>query len=94
MQKNLYAVYDVKAAIYLETLMLSHNDVQPCRSFTEAINDKANTMNKHAADFDLHKIGSFNIITGELQEAHQLILTGLKALTPPTEFHDRYQLDI
>lgn len=60
---NIYSVHDSKAEAYL-TPLFAPTDGVALRMFVQAAQEEGHQFNKHAADFTLFKIGSFDQITG------------------------------
>ena len=75
MTKVYYAVYDRKAEIYSQPF-LEIKDGTAIRAVQDlVINNKDHAFAKHPADFSLHRLGSFDEITGNIrgEKPHKLI---------------------
>lgn len=62
---NAYSIYDSKTNAF-STPFFTVNNATALRSFSDLANDPNSQIAKHAEDFSLHYIGSFNDDTGEL----------------------------
>lgn len=58
-----FAVYDSKAEAYLRPFFAETKGLA-LRSFVDAVNDPQSGMNKHADDYTLFEVGSFEQETG------------------------------
>lgn len=81
----IYAIKDVKAAIYLTPFITERNQVIPLRQFEELTNDPKSIINRHPEDFELHNLGLVNIETGEITPNNHplLVATALDMLPQP-----------
>lgn len=59
----IFTVNDSKAALFLQPFF-SRNAQTAKRSFSEAVNDAGHQFHKHAGDYTLFEIGSFDEETG------------------------------
>lgn len=55
---KIFSVYDVKAEAYMQPFFMQSTG-QACRSFEDTVNNPESVFNKHAADFTLFEIGTF-----------------------------------
>ncbi|AXH72221.1 MAG: nonstructural protein [Microviridae sp.] len=60
---KIYSVYDSKAEAYIQPIF-STNKATAIRSFAQAANDENTEFNRHAADYTLFEIGTWDEITG------------------------------
>lgn len=67
MDHNVYAIYDNAAKTYLVPLFVSRNDVVPTREFQQITNSPDSILHAHPGDFQLNKLGTINLDTGELK---------------------------
>lgn len=70
-----YAMYDTKAKRY-DTPFFAFDDVQAQRRFIMAINNPETVISQFKSSFELQKIGTFNVITGEITFEKDIILNG------------------
>lgn len=92
MQANqVYAVYDRKAQYYLPPFVC-RGDAEATRMFSEAVMTSETPISQYPADFDLVKVGSFDLETGVLtpENIPTLMLNGLVALTEAQRQRSRY----
>lgn len=70
----LVAVCDVKAGSFLPPMAVAHVQVA-MRSFEQEVNRDApdNMIAKYPEDFHLYKLGTFNQVTGDLEQEHELL---------------------
>lgn len=65
MKHGLYSVLDIKARAYIAPFTLPNDDMA-VRAFKEAANDSTHMFCKHAEDYTLYRIGTFDDETGIL----------------------------
>lgn len=85
MIRNKFAIYDSKADCYLDDFT-SPTIASALRSFTEAANTEGNQFNKHAGDFTLFHIGTFDPDLGlivPLEKGNINLGTALSVLHEP-----------
>lgn len=84
MIKQMFTIYDSKVEAYLDPF-LEQTVAAAIRSFSEAAADAGHMFHKHAADFTLFQIGSYDQTTGECTMLSAKVNLGL-ALEhlPPT----------
>lgn len=89
---QMYATYDRKAAVYLAPFFVQH-EPEALRAFTEAVVSSDTPLSQYPADFDLFRIGNFELETGHLDvEPHPVpVINGLVALTASQAERRRYQ---
>lgn len=63
MRLRAYSVFDSKAEAYLRPFFAETRGLA-VRSFSDAVNDPAHEMCKHAADYTLFEIGHFVVDSG------------------------------
>lgn len=82
MRVNIYAIRDKAAGIYLTPFIINRNDVTPIREFQSIVNNPESIMNQHAADFELHNIGTVDLeegnIAGYPSVPLTVVITGLE----------------
>jgi len=81
MIKNVYSVFDSKAATYGNPWFDLSNEVA-MRNFSDSVNDRniqGNQWNKHPEDFTLFHIGTFNDQTGMIVTATPVALVTASA---------------
>jgi len=66
MRISLYTIFDSKAGAYLPPFT-SVNDATALRSFESAIQQEDHDFNRHAEDYSLWTIGTFDQDKGELR---------------------------
>lgn len=92
MQANqVYAVYDRKAQYYLPPFT-ARGDAEASRMFTDAVMTSETPISQYPADFDLVKVGSFDLDTGVLtpEQPPRLMVNGLVCLTEAQRQRSRY----
>jgi len=62
---NMYAVYDMKAAAFLQPYF-SQLDATAIRALSAAVNDPTTMLNKFPGDYALYQIGTFDDQLGQL----------------------------
>lgn len=65
---NAYAIQDRKASVFNTPFFAVSHGVA-CRSFSDVANDPNTTIYRHAADFALYHIGTFDDASGRLLPA-------------------------
>lgn len=63
---NIFSVYDSKAEAFTQPFF-SATSGTAIRSFEQAANDQEHHFNKHAADYTLFHLGSFEETSGEFE---------------------------
>lgn len=81
MNITMFSVYDSKAAAYLQPLFAS-NQAVGIRMFSTAANDEEHEFNRHAGDFTLFEIGTFECDSGVFtpHKAHLSLGTALEQI--------------
>lgn len=80
MSYPIYSFRDTAAGRFGQPI-LEANEMTAVRGFKMAINSQQGTMNFAPQDFDLYKIGEFDIEKGELiPELPCLVMTGVQAV--------------
>jgi hypothetical protein len=75
MTNLIFAIYDKKAEAYLKPFMLKTKG-EALRSFMDAVNDEKTMFFKHADDYALYELGSYDDTTGTyLQETEDRMLS-------------------
>lgn len=62
---NMYAVYDLKAAAYLQPFF-SALDATAVRALAAVVNDPSSMISKFPGDYALFQIGTFDEVLGQL----------------------------
>lgn len=78
MNIKMFAIYDSQAACY-RSPMFFKTDGLAVRAFSDAVQDKneQNELHRHAGDFSLRHVGSFDDATGEIfPETPRQIISG------------------
>lgn len=85
MKTPMYAVRDSKAECFLVPFA-SIDETSAVRSFEQQTKDPRSSICMHAADFTLHHIGNFDVLTGKMDTTKQKELCSAldlqKNLTP------------
>lgn len=76
---KIFTVYDSKAESYLQPFYMQTTG-QALRAFEDTVNDPEHQFHKHAADFTLFELGTFNDQTGTFQ-----LFEAKKSLTSANE---------
>ncbi len=76
MQIQAFAIYDTKADAYLQPFF-TNNKHTALRMFGDLVNDPNHQFAKHAGDYVLFQIGSYNDQTGTLEKLSANINLGL-----------------
>jgi len=83
MKISIYSIYDSKASAYAPPFFLLR-DQQAIRAFSDTAKDPSTQLNRHPADFTLHKIGEFDDQSGKIEACKQP-----EFLAAATEFVDK-----
>lgn len=67
LSRIILAVWDVKAQAYTGDPIFAITRGTGERSFADACNDSASVLNKYPDDFELHELGSFDVMTGRIE---------------------------
>jgi len=70
MKVTIYSIYDSKASAYAPPFFLLR-DQQAIRAFSDTAKDPSTQLNRHPADFTLHKIGLFDDQSGKIEPCKQ-----------------------
>lgn len=73
MKIYLVSVYDVATETFGRPFCVSH-PAQATRSFSDEVNNKESEINKHASDYELWEIGTFDDSTGEVYGSRQRLV--------------------
>ena len=65
MKLNVYSIFDEKANLFARPYYFAQ-DGEAIRAFGNGVQDPKSMMSKHASDFKLYKIGTFEEETAEL----------------------------
>lgn len=78
---KVFAIYDDKAKAYMQPFLLPENG-QAKRAFFDAVNEPTSPIGRHAADYTLFRIGSYNDADGVLtpEVPHATIANGVQLL--------------
>lgn len=63
---KIFTVYDSKTEAYMQPQFMQSTG-QALRAFEDAVNDESHPFHKHAADFTLFELGTFDDQTGTFQ---------------------------
>lgn len=66
MRLLIFAIYDAKAEAYLRPFFAEAKGLA-VRSFRDVVNEADHQMHKYAEDYTLFHIGSFDMLTGEVE---------------------------
>lgn len=77
---NLYSVKDKVAEQFMPEFR-SVNDLKAIQGFVDALTDEKSIMSKHAEEYELYKIGTFNEKTGEIISEIKLVTKGEEYVT-------------
>lgn len=83
---SLYSMYDKKSERF-DTPFFSIDDVNAKRKFVMAIHDNKTLISQFKNDFQLHKLGTFNVLTGKLNDLQDevIVLEGNQIVKPEDE---------
>lgn len=70
---NAYSVLDVKSKLF-NFPHFQQTDGVAIRGFAQACEDESSNLNRYPEDFILHRIGEFNMETGELIKCERPII--------------------
>ncbi len=80
----MYTVFDVKSASYGRPFFLQ-NDAMAIRSFSDIANDQGTMIYRHAEDFSLLCVGTFDDAVGVIKpETHRPISSAAALIKPDT----------
>jgi len=77
MKLNIYSIFD-RAGAAFQTPFYMPMDNMAIRSFTHLVTDAASQVSKNPEDFDLHRLGSLDLVTGEVVAERQKLVTALE----------------
>lgn len=66
MQLQVFSIFDEKGQIFSQPFFLQHQGIA-LRSFGDLVNDPQSQINKHASDYKLYKLGTYDDQTGALK---------------------------
>lgn len=69
-------VWDVKAQAYIGQPLFAPTRGVGERSFSDACSQKGTPFNDHPDDYELHEVGSFNVMNGEVIGAQRPVVFG------------------
>ena len=83
MQHGVYSVYDNKAEAFLPPFV-SKTNAEAIRNFQDACSDANHGFHRHAHDFFLYRIGTFDDNTALLQPADppDMLISAVNAIGP------------
>lgn len=92
METKIYAIYDRKALYYLP-IFVAQTDADAERVFVGVVRDSDTPVAQYPAEFDLHRLGTLNLVTGYIEPEAPvgLLINGLVALTAAHRQALRYQ---
>lgn len=64
MKLQIFSVYDEKAQIFSKPMYLTHKG-EAIRAFQDAVKDPASMIAKHAEDYKLYALGTYDETTGK-----------------------------
>ncbi len=70
MDLKIFSIYDEKGKIYMAPYFLSHTG-QGIRTFSDIVQDKQTSINKHPEDYSLYHIGEFCNVSGKVQSTSE-----------------------
>lgn len=84
MKLNAYCIYDVKAGAYLAPYFL-RSDGEALRSFGDCANDPGHQIHRHAEDYILYRIGTFDDGRGCMEQLVTVVCLAkaVELLKPP-----------
>lgn len=77
----IYSVFDVKAGAYLRPYFAETRGLA-IRTFSDVVNDATHEFSRHAADYTLFELGSFDVESGEIVSRVESIGTALQFIVP------------
>lgn len=75
---TMFSVYDEKADAYITPFFLPTIGLAT-RTFMDCVTDPNHAFGRHAEDYTLIALGTFDPATAELRERRQVVITGLEA---------------
>lgn len=73
MKLGVYVVYDVKADVYSQPMLLT-NDQVAIRIITNCVNKKGHNYNLNPEDYYLYRMGDYEDNTGRIEQPERLEL--------------------
>lgn len=94
MLMKIFAIYDSKAAAYLQPLFFKSTP-EAVRSFSEAANDPSSSFYRHAEDFTLFELGSFDHESGKVESlmVPHSVTTALESSVKHREYYAALSMD-
>lgn len=83
MKLEVFSVYDVKAEAFIAPFFMS-TIAQAIRAFSEACSQEGHAFRKHAEDYTLFHIGSFNDGTAEIKAIVPIRVAAALEFVSPT----------
>lgn len=76
-----YCFFDSAAGVYQRPFFLGA-DGEATRLFVDLVNEKDHAMNRHPNDYSIFRIGSFNDVSGRLEQDKlvECLMTGMQAI--------------
>lgn len=89
---TIFSTFDRKAQNYLG-LFTVRSEIEAVRSFTEAVMTSETPVSQYPADFDLHRMGTVDMESGEITPEYPPypVVNGLVCLTQAHQERSRYQ---
>lgn len=89
---QIFSTFDRKAQNYLGVFTV-RSEAEAIRSFTEAVMTSETPISQYPADFDLHRMGSVDMESGEITPEYPPypVVNGLVCLTQAHSERSRYQ---
>lgn len=78
--RQCYSIRDNKAAFFSDCFFCNH-DEEAKRQMIQLAGNEKSAVNKFPGDFDLYRVGTFDVPTGRLVsvEVPELVLSGIQA---------------
>lgn len=67
MRNELFSVHDSKADVWSNELYSFPNASSAVREFCDALRDPKTALGRHPEDFDLYRVGYYDLETGEIE---------------------------
>jgi hypothetical protein len=80
MRQKFVAVYDKVGECFANPVLVP-TAAAAVRSFTDQVNQNGSDLNKHAEDFQLWELGTFNDNTGEMVPEKKMLIEALTVKT-------------
>ena len=74
---GIYAINDKKGEKY-DIPFFAHSDLFAKRRFMMMANEPGTILHQFLKDFDLHKLGNFDVVTGNIKPQNKVVVEGLQ----------------